>query len=83
MRHDLADGVARAAVGEVSRRRSSIPAWLDTDTPGTSPSENPLRVARRGFGGSQLDAAGVALRMRGLEPPQSYLHTDLNRIRVV
>ena len=89
MRHDLADGVARAAVGEVSRRRSSIPAWLDTDTPGTSPGENPLRVARRGrsrrrgFGGSQLDAAGVALRMRGLEPPQSYLHTDLNRIEAV
>ena len=23
------------------------------------------------------------MRMRGLEPPQSYLHTDLNRIRAV
>jgi hypothetical protein len=25
----------------------------------------------------------VTMRMRGLEPPQSYLHTDLNRIRAL
>jgi hypothetical protein len=29
-----------------------------------------------------LDLQRVPMRMRGLEPPQSYLHTDLNRARL-
>jgi len=27
-----------------------------------------------------MTASTHSMRMRGLEPPQSYLHTDLNRI---
>ena len=41
------------------------------------------RVFGLGLGGFERPTLGcLGMRMRGLEPPQSYLHTDLNRARL-
>jgi DNA invertase Pin-like site-specific DNA recombinase len=73
----------RGAVEEALRQREATDDSLNGQRPreplvlvGAEPIPTPV-LGSRGFSQEHL------VRMRGLEPPQSYLHTDLNRIRVV